>query len=101
MTAYIEQGNLDWMKIAAPVLTEITEDIEIYFDPPEDEIGNKYNLRLIISDLTWINRTETEYSIVLEIVDLAKVKTVTLEKDEEDIQEAQPKIPTEYGVVEI
>ena len=79
MTAYIEQGQLDWIKIGAPVLTEITEDIEIYFDPPEDEIGNKYNLRLIISDLTWINRTETEYSIVLEIVELAKVKTVTLD----------------------
>ena len=69
MAAYIEQGKLDWIDMSAPILVEITDDIELYLNPPEDEIGNKYNLKLILSDLTWINRTETEYSIVLEIVD--------------------------------
>ena len=85
MAAYIEQGKLDWIDMSAPILVEITDDIELYLNPPEDEIGNKYNLKLILSDLTWINRTETEYSIVLEIVDLSKYETATLEEDEEDI----------------
>ena len=77
--------------------------IEFTFNPPEDEIGNNYNLKLVIQDLSWINKTQTEYDIIFEIIPMIKSKyTVTLE-DEEDknVKYAQPTETTIYGEFQI
>ena len=76
--------------------------IEFTFNPPEDEIGNNYNLKLVIQDLSWINKTQTEYDIIFEIIPMNTKYIVTLEDEEdENVKYAEPSEPSIYGEFQI
>ena len=78
------------------------DSIDVKFNPPKNKIGESYNLNLVLADLNLDDPQTTEYSIVIDIIELKEssyIVTLDENKEPDSIYEANASEPNMYGEV--